>query len=192
MKITIQGRSYDAVDHDDVTRLVKPVLEESGVLAFPTEVQCTLGTEDYMSSGNKKTRNTAVSKVQIRFINVDDPKEELVTEFSALAYDSGDKAPGKAHSMATKICYLKVFKIPSGDKEESRDSEGSSVKTGHVFAALRPFVGMSVSELGKPDIEELVKKLSYWSAQKANGTDIKGKLAQDLNAARDFLKGDSK
>ena len=37
--------------------------------------------------------------------------------------DSGDKAPGKAITYATKISMLKVFSVETGDNEEARFAE---------------------------------------------------------------------
>jgi hypothetical protein len=61
----------------------------------------------------------------VTFFNSDNMSEQFQTQCFAYAIDSGDKATGKAYSMAIKYCYLKTFMLESLDDEESRDYENS-------------------------------------------------------------------
>jgi hypothetical protein len=61
----------------------------------------------------------------VTFINSDDRSDQFQTQCFAYAIDSGDKATGKAYSMAIKYCYLKTFMLESLDDEESRDWENN-------------------------------------------------------------------
>ena len=53
------------------------------------------------------------------------PEEREVCKSFAYAFDSGDKAVGKAESMAVKYVFLKNFVLESTDNEESRDHENN-------------------------------------------------------------------
>lgn len=121
------GRSYTAVSHDDVARLLHTPLANNGIY---TKVSIEKVDVSYRESINKfgdlKPEYRADVSVEVSFINADAPEDREVCKGFAFAFDSGDKAVGKAESMAVKYILLKNFVLESTDDEESRDNELSA------------------------------------------------------------------
>lgn len=112
----VQG--YKAVTHDAVTGQVRNALIEHGVVIIPRLVSSQTLDVGKTKSGATIVRHEAV--YDIDFVNMDDPADKFTARTEGHANDSGDKAPGKATSYATKYAILKVFNIETGENEESR------------------------------------------------------------------------
>ncbi len=120
------GRSYSAVNHDDVARLLHKPLAEHGVITKVSVEKVELvGREKTNKYGDTALEYRADVWVEVTFINADKPEEREVCKSFAYAFDSGDKAVGKAESMAVKYVFLKNFVLESTDNEESRDHENN-------------------------------------------------------------------
>jgi len=120
--------SYKAILHDDVTALLHPHCTEWGIVVIPsiTKVEVTeLRNEKKYGNNPPETKISYRADVwiDVEFINADKPEEKIITKSFSYAIDSGDKATGKAYSMAVKYSYLKTFMLQSGDNEEDRDFE---------------------------------------------------------------------
>jgi hypothetical protein len=121
--------SYSAVLHDDVTALLHDPIANAGIVAMPRmetcEVEIIRTSKSY--NGQITESNSYMVKIwaSVTFINSENPSEQYQTQCFAYAIDSGDKAAGKAYSMAIKYCYLKTFMLESCDDEESRDYENT-------------------------------------------------------------------
>jgi hypothetical protein len=121
--------SYSAVLHDDVTALLHDPIANAGIVAMPRmetcEVEIIRTSKSY--NGQITESNSYMVKIwaSVTFINSENPSEQYQTQCFAYAIDSGDKATGKAYSMAIKYCYLKTFMLESCDDEESRDYENT-------------------------------------------------------------------
>lgn len=119
--------SYKAVSHDDVTAILHDPITNAGIIALPDMVEHSLEilTQEKTYNGVTNTSKVYMVKViaSVTFINIDNPEDRLTTKCFAYALDSGDKATGKAYSMAVKYCYLKTFMLESLDDEESREIE---------------------------------------------------------------------
>ena len=107
------GMKYSIVSHDDVTAKCRPALLENGVIYHPTNM-------NYTQNGNR----TEVS-LDLRFVNIADPKD--VIEIPCLGYgvDSQDKGPGKAVSYAVKYGLLKGLGLETGDDADLSAEEHS-------------------------------------------------------------------
>jgi len=125
--------SYGAVLHDDVTALLHDPIANAGIVAMPRMEICELEiirtSKNY--NGQVTESNSYLVKVwaSVTFINSENPSEQYQTQCFAYAIDSGDKATGKAYSMAIKYCYLKTFMLESLDDEESRDWENNVIQS---------------------------------------------------------------
>lgn len=102
------------VQYDDLIAMLNPHLAEAGIVVVPEK------TGEATSRQNAKGGYIYQSDFAIHYINADNPQDRFVSTIEAHAMDSGDKAPGKAITYATKTSMLKVFGIESGDNEESR------------------------------------------------------------------------
>lgn len=121
--------SYTAVSHDDVTSLLHNPIAEIGIVAMPRMETCELESFEIKKEyqGKESIAKHYLVKVwaSVTFFNSDNITEQFQTQCFAYAIDSGDKATGKAYSMAIKYCYLKTFMLESLDDEESRDYENN-------------------------------------------------------------------
>jgi hypothetical protein len=117
-------RSYTAVGHDDVAALLHGPLAEAGIWVKVDVVKCDVSaTEKTYKNGDKGYEYRSDVWVEVTFINADDPSDRESVKSFAYAFDSGDKATGKAESMAVKYAFLKNFTLESVDEEESREHE---------------------------------------------------------------------
>lgn len=116
-----------AVSHDDVTALLHDPIAEAGIVAFPNmesaELELFEVIKDYQGNKTVSTQYRVKVWVSVTFYDSDKPEISITTKCFSYAIDSGDKATGKAYSMAIKYCYLKTFMLESSDDEESRDNE---------------------------------------------------------------------
>lgn len=112
---------YDAVTHDDVTRMLRPLMIEHGVVSF-----LSLESSEMVDTGvnwQKRRCMQLRSVFTVTYKNVDNPEEHYAVRVEAHADDAGDKAPGKVASYAQKYADLKTFAVPTGENDEQRISE---------------------------------------------------------------------
>lgn len=126
------NRSYLGVSHDAVTSALHLPMAQAGIVLKVEEASCKVDVVESVKvwqgqETKTKTYHASVS-MYLTLINADDPKERETSTFSAIAFDSGDKAIGKATSMAVKTGLLKLFMLESLDQEESRETEGTQYK----------------------------------------------------------------
>lgn len=129
-KVSItQNSSYMAVSHDSVTALLHDPLAHAGIVAFPTMDSAEVESFEVIKEYNGKETRSVNYRVKVwasvTFYDADVPSSYIQTKCFSYAIDSGDKATGKAYSMAIKYCYLKTFMLESCDEEESREYERS-------------------------------------------------------------------
>jgi hypothetical protein len=180
-----KGRTYTAVNHDDVTSLLHKPLADIGIVAMPDmcEVALELVEKEVEYQGKISKKNDYLIKVwaSVEFINSDKPDERIKTRAFSYALDSGDKATGKAYSMAIKYAYLKTFMLESCDEEESRDYEKNRTFTStqsnssnqkeavnnqiKMLKTAEPKV-VYVDQKVEVDNPELIKKISLLEKEK--------------------------
>lgn len=112
----VQG--YMAVTHDAVTAIVRNHLIEHGIIVVPRLMESEVVGIGTTKSGAPMIRYQA--RYEVDLVNMDDPQDKVTVSAEAHANDTGDKAPGKATSYATKYTLLKVFSIETGEDEEGR------------------------------------------------------------------------
>lgn len=122
-----QNSSYRAVSHDDVSALLHLPMANAGIVTIIDMVDCKveqlITSKTYNGQKEEKISYQATVVMAVTFVNSDDPQDRFTVKSTAYAFDSGDKAVGKAESMAVKYVYLKNFNLESTDEEESRDYE---------------------------------------------------------------------
>jgi hypothetical protein len=146
--------SYSAVLHDDVTGLLHDPIANAGIVAMARMETCELESFEVQKSYNGQTTSSRSYMVKVwasvTFMNSDNPAEQFQTQCFAYAIDSGDKATGKAYSMAIKYCYLKTFMLESCDDEESRDYE-NSWKNEPSISKVNPNIVGEITPIKKQD-----------------------------------------
>jgi hypothetical protein len=114
-----EGGGYMAVTHDNVTAHVRPHFLANGIA-----MSVSLISSELNPTGTQTSKGTPIVRYEgvydVTFTNIDDPKDQVVERVEGHANDSGDKAPGKAMSYATKYAILKVLMIETGVDDEGR------------------------------------------------------------------------
>lgn len=122
-----KGRNpYDTVEHDDVTRKIRPSMVRHGIVApiqdlrtKPMQViskeQVDFNTQEVIT---KKDFFTEANMV-VRFTNIDNPNDFTDVYSYAHGIDNAGNATGKAISYAYKYALLKTFNLETGDREDT-------------------------------------------------------------------------
>lgn len=119
LKKDAKVQNYKGVKHDTVTAFIRDHLIDEGIVIIPSEISsATVSTGTVTNNGTPIIRFEA--KYCITYVNIDSPDDKISMELTAHANDTGDKAPGKAVSYATKAAELKMFNIETGESDESR------------------------------------------------------------------------
>lgn len=159
-----QGRSYTVVTYDTVVAALHLPLAKHGIVVWPTQKSCTTSSFEKKTVYNGQEKSTlwyrADVTVETAFINADDPTDRLVTESTAFALDTGDKAIGKAYTLALKAVYLKVFLLESQDQEEARAfEEGTAYREKPNYSKPQPQAPQQKPKNFTPVTPAEIKKL---------------------------------
>jgi len=102
--------------YDEVICDLQPLLIKHGIVV----------TVDFLIDGSRQTAKgnyVYEGYFDVHYVNIDKPEDKFTSKIVAHAMDSGDKAPGKAITYATKIAHLKTFGYETGDNDESRSEQ---------------------------------------------------------------------
>ena len=98
-----QGLQYTFVSHDAVTRKVRPILQQHGIVYYPRDIEV------------RQNGNRTEAVFTVRFENIDDRSDFIDVATFGYGVDSQDKGPGKAISYGVKYALLKVLGLETGD-----------------------------------------------------------------------------
>lgn len=126
---TGKNKSYKAVSERDVKDAVKPLEEKYGVYSYPITKELMEQTfiETETQYGKRKSFYIR-EKVTYRFVNVHKPEEFIEIDGYGDGIDTGDKAPGKSDTYASKYCLMSAYKISTGDDPDKDASQEYSSK----------------------------------------------------------------
>lgn len=127
---TGKGKYKAAVESD----VLKPVKEQEAiyrVFSYPVEHEIVdqreiVSTNEY---GEKRSQFIRL-RVVYRFVNLDNPNDNLTVVSYGDGVDALDKAPGKAMTYADKYALMKAYKMVTGDDPDqnaSDDLEGHDI-----------------------------------------------------------------
>lgn len=122
--------SYKAVGEKDILDAVKPLESTYGIYSYPEsrEVIDQGEYEKETRDGNKSLSRYLRIKTVYRFINVENPTEQITMESIADGIDPGDKATGKAMTYCDKYALMKAYKISTGEDPDQQASEEYTAK----------------------------------------------------------------
>lgn len=103
---------------DAVTNAVGPALREHGVIVAP---RVTDWNYDTVTVGHKQTQ-MGHARVLIEFTWYGPEGDTLVTVAAGEAFDSGDKATAKAHSVAFRTCMIQTLCLPTDEADPDEQS----------------------------------------------------------------------
>lgn len=139
-------QNYMAVTHDAVTAALRPALIDSGIISWPHLVEGRVVDTGTTSGKGASPVIRYEGLWEMHFACDDDLSEAIVFRQPGHGCDTGDKAPSKALSQATKNAYLKLFTIETGENEESREDMKPKPITDGQFEMLVELC----TELGLP------------------------------------------
>lgn len=105
------GLKYNFASHDAVTSTVRVPCVKHGIVYHPANI-------NYNQNGNRIELS-----MDVRFVNIDDPKDFVDVPSIGHGIDTQDKGPGKAISYAVKYALLKAFGLETGDDPERDNIE---------------------------------------------------------------------
>lgn len=115
---TAPGGNYLFRGVDAVTNRVGPVLRRHGVIIAPKVLDWQYGT---VTVGAKQTVMSH-SRLLIEFTWYGPAGDHLPTVFAGEAFDSGDKATAKAHSVAYRTAMIETLCLPTDEKDPNEDT----------------------------------------------------------------------
>ncbi|MDV7194639.1 ERF family protein [Mycolicibacterium fortuitum] len=118
---------------DAVTNAVYPALVEHGVIVAPKVLSYNYGT---VVVGHKRTEmGHARLTVEFTFYGPED--DQIVAVTAGEAFDSGDKATAKAHSVAFRTALLQTLCLPTDEPDPDSASYERASKTPEELAQDR-------------------------------------------------------
>lgn len=112
------GAGYKFRGIDAVTNAVGPALREHGVIVVPKVLDWKHGT---VTVGHKQTQ-MGHARLLIEFTWYGPAGDSLVTVAAGEAFDSGDKATAKAHSVAFRTAMIQTLCLPTDEKDPNEDT----------------------------------------------------------------------
>lgn len=161
---------------DAVTNAVYPALVEHGVIVAPKVLSYDYGT---VVVGHKRTEmGHARLTVEFTFYGPED--DQIVAVTAGEAFDSGDKATAKAHSVAFRTALLQTLCLPTDEPDPDSHSYERA--------------GKSDVEQAQEDLLELCNAAGLKPAEVAQrfrdeiGADIRHADAASIRAFADVLR----
>lgn len=110
---TSSGAGYNFRGIDAVTSAVYPALIEHGVIVVPKVLDYQYGT---VVVGHKRTEMSHV-RLTVQFTWIGPEGDVLEGVSAGEAFDSGDKATAKAHSVAFRTALLQTLCLPTDEPD---------------------------------------------------------------------------
>lgn len=119
--------SYSVVTWDGVVGPIHDAFAKHGIIVeanmLNPKVERIETTSEYQGKVTIKQSWMASCTAAIRFKNSAKADDSFECQAFAYAFDTGDKAMGKAYTMACKMIMLKTLLLESTDEEEARPTE---------------------------------------------------------------------
>lgn len=108
-----QGQGYNFRGIDAVTNAVYPAFVEHGVFVTPNVKEYEYGT---VVVGNRRTE-MGHARLTVEFTFYGPAGDSVKTTTAGEAFDSGDKATAKAHSVALRTALLQTLMLPTDEPD---------------------------------------------------------------------------
>lgn len=162
--------TYKAVSERDVKDAVKPLEEKYGVYSFPVDKVLIAQTQiEQETSYGKRACFYIRERVTYRFVNINKTDEYIEIDGYGDGIDTGDKAPGKADTYASKYCLMSAYKISTGD-DPDKDASQEYTKKGSAPADLAVRLTTATNNLKKIGVDIHDETVINYTKEKANVT----------------------
>lgn len=108
------------VKYDDVVAKLRPSMIKNGINLEVSELGKIEKVDELIAKSGSK-QSLYQGQIEVRLVNIDDPKDFVPYIVTAHGADNGDKAPGKLNTYATKVALVKAFMLETGENDESRN-----------------------------------------------------------------------
>lgn len=116
-----KGNSYDYVSGDKILGIVRPKMDELGIILIPEVVESAFTRQDYTlydKNGTPKPKSEVFCSLKLKFTWVDtDTGDNLVCLWASSGMNNWDKGLGSALTYGERYFLLKFFHI-STDKDD--------------------------------------------------------------------------
>ena len=167
-----KGQNFRFRGIDDVMNAVGPALREHGVLAVPMVEEATYGTA---TTSRGATMSTVHVKMRVRWFGPEGDSFDSVTYGEA--FDSGDKATAKAHSVAFRTAMLQTLCLPTGDPDPDEHTyqrasaaEQRQAQQRQEEQARKAWLAQQADKLleaEKAGDADTIRRVKDWAAQKS-------------------------
>lgn len=113
-----QGAGYNFRGIDAVTNAVYPAFVEHGVFCTPNVIDYQYGT---VVVGNRRTE-MGHARLTVQFTFYGPAGDSVQATTAGEAFDSGDKATAKAHSVALRTALLQTLMLPTDEPDPDSHS----------------------------------------------------------------------
>ena len=122
------NEKFKAVSERDILDAVKPLEEKYRIYSYPCdreilESEMLKSEKTYQGQTTVKTTFFTRIKTTYKFVNIDNPSDNITMTTFAEGIDTQDKGSGKAMTYADKYALMKAYKISTGDDPDYNGSE---------------------------------------------------------------------
>ena len=162
---------YTFVSHDAVTGRLHEPMAKHGIVMIP-----------HISEIEQDGNRTKV-KMDVSFVNIDNPEDKIVITQYGYGIDTQDKGIGKAQSYAVKYALLKLFCLETGDDVEKDSIEYQPSKAKHEEEVVQKALIERKKEIKALIGQENIEHMQMY-IQKLKDT-YKSKKEEDIFLAND-------
>ena len=123
-----QGNSYSYVSGSKALGVIRPAMDQLGVLLIPEVVDTSFTRIDYATSKGSKSEMFVFTKMKFTWIDVESG-ESLSIDWSSSGMNAWDKGLGSALTYGERYFLLKFFHIQTDyDDVDARQNEGDPLE----------------------------------------------------------------
>lgn len=116
-----QGNNYQFLSGDKLLNVVRPLMDELGLLLKPEIKEIVNVRQDYSTKNGEKSEMFTSLKINFTWIDVDTGECE-VCEFAGNGLNGWDKGLGSALTYAERYFLIKFFHIPTDEDDVDQEA----------------------------------------------------------------------
>lgn len=138
------GNSYQYVSGDKVLGIIRPKMDELGLILVPEVEDSTFTRQDYTlidNKGNARQKNEIFCALKLKFTWIDaDSGETLVCHWASSGQNNWDKGLGSALTYGERYFLLKFFHVATDkDDVDAPRTTDEELTLQHIIAQINGF-----------------------------------------------------